>query len=128
MTTFKISNFDCPFPSTFYTFWLVDTNNAELWLGEKGRGGGGVYMDVVIKNFSFWTPPYLSQSEGSIICVNQSECIKYGGERAVKIGNFEGRHSLGGLEGTSGRCHLTLQASDFNHVLTGVKNQCSNAS
>ena len=23
------------------------------------------------------------------------ECIKCGGERAVKIGNFEGRHSLG---------------------------------
>ena len=43
------------------------------------------------------SPPSLSQSEVSIICVNQSECIKCGGERAVKIGNFEGRHSLGGL-------------------------------
>ena len=44
------------------------------------------------------SPPSLSQSEVSIICVNQSECIKCGGERAVKIGNFEGRHSLGRLD------------------------------
>ena len=58
MTAFKISNFDCPFPSTFYTFWLVDTNNADLWLGERGRGAHKTVMDVVIKNFSFWTLGY----------------------------------------------------------------------